>query len=253
MRVALGWAVLALPVVLGCSAGSEVYDSAGATVSAGRSVEPVGNALLNPNDCNCWVESTCAAINTDNPWENCYRSEALCPQGGFRCCFVGPENDPAYYYVAQYTEPDCPGPTNARTHWTYAPCPSGTEQNHISTDPNYKISCCTPNPNPCQGKSCGNPPDGCGWPTAQACGSCSGGATCDSNYNCVCPNGNGYCNGNCVNLQTDRNNCGACGNVCTEGGNPTCFGGVCHPCPQGYFVCCGGTVCATGGCPRACP
>jgi hypothetical protein len=41
-----------------------------------------------------------------------------------------------------------------------------------------------------------------------------------------CTTGAGPCGGlNCVNLQTDSNNCGGCGNVCPAG--QTCMGGTC--------------------------
>ena len=45
-------------------------------------------------------------------------------------------------------------------------------------------------------------------------GSC--GIACDTGYT--------NCNGKCVNEQTDANNCGSCGNVCSSG---TCSNGVC--------------------------
>lgn len=54
------------------------------------------------------------------------------------------------------------------------------------------------------------------------------------------------CGGSCLNTQTDLNNCGACGNVCTAppNGSATCSNGVCG------FTCnfspCGGTCCPSG-------
>ena len=45
------------------------------------------------------------------------------------------------------------------------------------------------------------------------------------------------CDGECVNLQSDPMNCGACGNQCAS--NMPCLGGVCEPpCSDG-----GGTLC----------
>jgi hypothetical protein len=41
----------------------------------------------------------------------------------------------------------------------------------------------------------------------------------------VCSAGLTNCSGTCVNLMTDNNNCGSCGNVCTT--LPVCIGGVC--------------------------
>jgi Stigma-specific protein, Stig1 len=47
---------------------------------------------------------------------------------------------------------------------------------------------------------------------------------------CACAAGTGYCGGTCVDVSTDANNCGACGNVCAAG--DTCQNGACiAPCP----------------------
>jgi hypothetical protein len=73
-----------------------------------------------------------------------------------------------------------------------------------------------------------------------------------------CPQGGELCGANCVDTVNDRNNCGACGNVCATG--VPCIAGNCI-CPPGYSVCasgcedltsdasnCGacGNVCTTG-------
>jgi hypothetical protein len=75
---------------------------------------------------------------------------------------------------------------------------------------------------------------------------------CDSTETC--------CSGKCVNSKSDSVNCGACGNVCTNG--KTCSNGVCS-CRSGYKLCgndcvdlsfdahnCGacGRTCASGRC-----
>jgi phospholipase C len=64
-----------------------------------------------------------------------------------------------------------------------------------------------------------------------------------------------HCGGNCVDLQSDANNCGACGVRCGAG---QCAGGACA-CP-GALVTCGGACVDTqsdtancGGCGNACP
>ena len=44
---------------------------------------------------------------------------------------------------------------------------------------------------------------------------------------CTCPEGLTDCNQDCVDLNTDPNNCGECGNVCPDG--YTCVDGVCVP------------------------
>jgi hypothetical protein len=46
---------------------------------------------------------------------------------------------------------------------------------------------------------------------------------CNSSYQCVCPGGTANCNGTCVDLTTDKNNCGVCNNYCST----TCSGGEC--------------------------
>jgi len=85
----------------------------------------------------------------------------------------------------------------------------------------------------------------------------------------VCPSGTTDCSGVCLDLQTDVNNCGACGNVCPEaqpGFDVGCAAGNCffmrdRACAEGLSACngvcvnrqtdpmnCGlcGNVCASG-------
>ena len=50
-----------------------------------------------------------------------------------------------------------------------------------------------------------------------------------------CPSGQSPCNDACVSAETDNNNCGGCGNICT--GGQTCQGGAC--CPSGQYGCFG--------------
>ena len=71
-----------------------------------------------------------------------------------------------------------------------------------------------------------------------------------------CPTGQTLCGSTCVDLTSDANHCGSCGNTCPPG--KVCIGGVCS-CPAG-FVNCGG-VCVDlntdvnhcGACGNACP
>jgi hypothetical protein len=52
---------------------------------------------------------------------------------------------------------------------------------------------------------------------------------------CVgCPNGLTMCNGACVNLDMDNQNCGACGTAC--GAGLMCRSGVCS-CKDGQALC----------------
>lgn len=69
---------------------------------------------------------------------------------------------------------------------------------------------CVPTTCEALGFICGAAPDGCGG-TLQ-CGECQ-------NLEATC------CTGQCVFTETDFNNCGSCGNVCTVG--QICFGGQC--------------------------
>jgi Stigma-specific protein, Stig1 len=72
------------------------------------------------------------------------------------------------------------------------------------------------------------------------CGSC--GTVCSRGQSCVngtctsgggggggggCPSGQTKCNGKCVDLATDPNNCGSCGHVCPYGTNQLCCSGTC--------------------------
>jgi hypothetical protein len=91
----------------------------------------------------------------------------------------------------------------------------------------------------------------CNGNTNRLCGSCGAYVCCAASTTC--------CNGTCTSLNSDPNNCGACGYVCA-GSSPICNQGTCinNPCP-------GGTLCngictntysdndACGGCGIVCP
>lgn len=57
---------------------------------------------------------------------------------------------------------------------------------------------------------------------------CSSGSVCTagSGGGCNCAQGQTCCNNSCVNLQGDRNNCGACGTTC--GPSTSCQSGTCR-------------------------
>jgi hypothetical protein len=73
---------------------------------------------------------------------------------------------------------------------------------------------------------------------AQNCGSC--GRSCNANEACstgvCCPGGQTSCGGTCLDLNSDPQNCGSCGNACNA--NEACSAGTC--CPGGQTGC-GGT------------
>jgi hypothetical protein len=52
-----------------------------------------------------------------------------------------------------------------------------------------------------------------------------------------CPGGSTLCNGVCVNLLWNSQNCGSCGNACPEG--LVCQNGSCAPCTGGLTYCWG--------------
>ena len=62
--------------------------------------------------------------------------------------------------------------------------------------------------------------------------------------------GRDVCGGACLDMETDSDNCGECGNVCSPG--TTCSGGVCGaPCGDGLIVC-DGTCVDPGSDPKHC-
>jgi hypothetical protein len=51
----------------------------------------------------------------------------------------------------------------------------------------------------------------------------------------ACTDKSTCCNGRCVNLVIDHNNCGQCGNACSS--DSICRGGICRTCPEGQIAC----------------
>jgi hypothetical protein len=98
---------------------------------------------------------------------------------------------------------------------------------------------CCPSGFVCNDESTGN----CSCPPGSeqcnaACVTCEPGQILDmGSCACVdnpCPQGGELCGTTCVDTVNDRNNCGACGNVCATG--VPCIAGNCI-CPPGYSVC----------------
>jgi Stigma-specific protein, Stig1 len=69
-----------------------------------------------------------------------------------------------------------------------------------------------------------------------------------------CPQGKTLCRGKCYDLQSDRANCGQCGNVCSE--SQTCEGGTCKAQLGGACSsatpCRSGLTCSNGTCVTIC-
>ena len=101
----------------------------------------------------------------------------------------------------------------------------------------------------CTGKTCaaGSSDQACGTNGA-ACQVCSGGKTCQGGA-CACPTGQAFCNGTCIDVEDDPENCGTCGRVCDITA-PFCSNGGCGHClaneqckDSGQ-----GDICCNGGC-----
>jgi poly(3-hydroxybutyrate) depolymerase len=54
-----------------------------------------------------------------------------------------------------------------------------------------------------------------------------------------CPGGQTACNGSCIEVKNDPNNCGSCDTQCPSG---SCVSGICVPCPAGEMGCFGACV-----------
>jgi hypothetical protein len=68
----------------------------------------------------------------------------------------------------------------------------------------------------------------------------AGRCVCDANSDCA--SGQNCCGGSCIDIRSDRNNCGACGNVCASG--QTCCSGTCRNLTNDFNNC--------GSCGRSC-
>jgi hypothetical protein len=91
--------------------------------------------------------------------------------------------------------------------------------------------------------------------TGATCPQSDGGA-CFNNFDCITT---ACCSGFCRNVDTNPDNCGTCGNVCSSSnGVPSCTSGSCAiVCNPGFANCdgsaasgceCAGTICCSGAC-----
>jgi hypothetical protein len=110
----------------------------------------------------------------------------------------------------------------------------------------------------------------CGKDTSRLCGACGTYVCCPEpgpNEYGMCVDGQCYyecvegavrCDGMCTFLDSDPDNCGACGNVCTAP-TPYCTSGTCSVCPGVWYTLCNGVCVDTtsdpsncGGCGQVC-
>jgi hypothetical protein len=96
--------------------------------------------------------------------------------------------------------------------------------------------CCTPGKNCDPGNVCNPDFIFCSSGSTVTTAATLAGEPCTAGPNC--------CNGQCIDITTDPNNCGACGNKCASG--TTCTAGTCT-CPTGQTLCAG--VCVSTSCP----
>lgn len=66
----------------------------------------------------------------------------------------------------------------------------------------------------------------------------------DAGSDAACQAGQTRCDGTCVDTDTDRSHCGACGNACASG--MLCIAGECVDCGGDGGECCEGGVCGPG-------
>lgn len=118
-------------------------------------------------------------------------------------------------------------------------CATGTQQCVPNGNQPTTVSCGSPQSCTGSTKSLQQKCDGKGACAAAVTQSCPTNQTC-SGTDCSCNAPNQLCNGACVNLQTDPNNCGACGSNDCANKNMACSGGqcVCGPNTQnGLEIC----------------
>ncbi len=152
----------------------------------------------------CWTtasgsgSSTCGKLNID--------PSTVTPGGGIKFVFTASSG---YTNVKINTgdgatpnpndKPEISGPTGGQWTWTFKGTASSTEKTYQAKF----IS------DQCQSETVGYGVSSGG----------GGGGTC--------PSGTTNCAGTCVNLKTDKNNCGGCNNVCSA--DKTCSNGACTP------------------------
>lgn len=215
------------------------------------------------NDCNGLpdntIDTTCAcASGTTGP---CPGNNTGSCKSGTRTCNTSADKTTTTWGTT------CAGQVLPATADT---CVTGNDAN-CNGSPNDGCQCFTdkpPVPCPCGTQTCTNGKLGACVTT------CAANQTCNSAGQCVCSGTLTSCNGTCVDLQSDANNCGNCGNnfcatllmgcsggqcVCTpttpngtfcirpDQGRGACWSGKCVL-PQYFPGCTSAADCVPGGC-----
>jgi hypothetical protein len=216
-------------------------------------------------DCNGFVDDGCEVELGTN--DNCNACGDRCPDPKKPCFFDTSLNkgqcgcDPGLEYCGACIDPkiddlncggcgvvcDPAGDGGTPRDHAYYGCVA-SECGHLKCQPNY-ASCDGDLTNGCETYVLSA--DNCG-----ACGkACDPGQTCildlDGQALCACPAGQTLCGRKCVDLLTDKRNCGTCATDCTNRwpdgtGNGFCSGGACeYGCAAGRGDCNGDS---TDGC-----
>jgi hypothetical protein len=214
--------------------GSQRTDccEAGAICLAGLCI----NVQTDPSNCGS-VGNACPANST------CVNGQCVCDAGYSPC--IGPFGTGPMVCCSDATEVCRNGIclSGAET------CPTGT---NFCGGAQGQSCCDATQPTCCDGVCC---------PSGQfCCGNRCSVCPCDETFctgsqgTSCCRDGRSCCDGACVDLRSDENNCGDCGNTC--GANAICENGRCR-CPDHYFPCGGGcchesNACLNGTC-SGCP
>ncbi|HEY8090012.1 MAG TPA: hypothetical protein VIF09_19255 [Polyangiaceae bacterium] len=229
-----------------------------------------GGGSAGPATCTCTVDPTCSAAGL--ACEN-GTTLATCGQDSMGCwypastatctngaCFGTAPNGQCCTNACTLNATRCGGAGleqcttqgNGCTAWN-AGTACGAHQSCTTSGSTSSCTCvadplCTSTANECSGSNayvtCAQDTQGCYYQSGT--NSCGANSTCTSGA-CQCSAGFTPCNGACVNINTDSNNCGGCGHVCPALTAPS-FGSTCGLITAGHcagYV--GGYVSAGGG------